>query len=330
MNTRVAALASVWIGLVVGLAQAGPEVVLVRLRAVSHAGSRVLTIGDVADLSGGLALLRDAAAKLDLTDIPRDKASVNVSRKQVAYRLALTALPAELFRVEGPESALVNLRQRTIRPEEVVATARQALEARLPWKAGEVVIELVQPVFVPMPSVTADEPVEIKAEMHAGQRPVGRVQMDVRILVGGETKLSLPVCFQVRPCQKTVVCRRRVEKGEALGEANVYLEEQPVDQKSRFALSPEAVKGAKARQALLPGQVVMVTDVEAAEKPTNAVLVRAQESVKIQIRIGELRVTAAGQALQEGKQGQLIRVQNVDSKKVVLGKVVGAGLVEVE
>jgi flagella basal body P-ring formation protein FlgA len=334
MKTLTGAMTSFWICLAAcaaaQAAQAGPEPVVVRLRGEAAVPSRLLTVGDVAELTGGVPLLRDNLARLDLTDVPRDRSSVTVTRKQLLYRMKLSGVPEELFRVEGRESIQVNLRIRPIRPEEVVAEARKALEARLPWPPAEVVIDLVGPVTAPLPSVAGDELVIIKAELHPGQRPVGRVQMDVRVFVQGEVRLSLPVLFQVRPCTKTVVCRRRVEKGEALDDSSVYLEEQPVDQKSRYALAPEAVKGARARHALVPGQVILQTDVEAGEKPSNAVLVRAQESVKIQIRIGDLKVTAAGQALQEGRQGQLIRVQNVDSKKLLLGRVVAAGLVEVE
>ena len=40
--------------------------------------------------------------------------------------------------------------------------------------------------------------------------------------------------------------------------------------------------------------------------------------------------TAAGEALQEGRLGQTIQVQNVDSKKTLLARVVGPGLVEID
>lgn len=331
MRTSLGLSASIWILLVaVPAADARPDPVLVRLRAASAARARALTVADVAELSGGLPVLRDHLARLDLTEVPRDRASVTVSRKQLQIRLALAGLPAETFRVDGPESGVVNLELTPIRPEEVVAAAKQALEARLPWRPGEVLIDLAQPVLTPLPRVAADEAVVIKAELHQGHRPVGRVQMDVRIFADGEVRLALAVHFNVRPCQKAVVCRRRIEKGEALDDTNVYLEEQAVDPRSRFSLSPDAVKGARARQALMPGQVVLQTDVEAGERPGGGVLVRAQDAVKIQIRIGALKVTASGQALQEGRQGQLIRVQNVDSKKLLLGRVVASGLVEVE
>ena len=83
----------------------------------------------------------------------------------------------------------------------------------------------------------------------------------------------------------------------------------------------------KARAPLMPGHVIQTADVEGAETAPG---VRAQDAVRLQIRVGGLRVTAAGLALQAGKIGQLIRVQNIDSKKTLLGRVIEQGLVEIE
>lgn len=316
---------TIWIALVA--CAPASEAVQIRLRPTSVVRSRAVTVADVAELSGGLPMLRDNIARLDVSDVPRDARSTTVSRKHLQFRLTLAGLPATTFQVIGAELARVTLQQAPVRAEEVVTAARQALLATLPWSADQILIDLAQPVVVPLPAVTPDETVTIKAEPHAGQRTTGRVQVDVRIFVQGECRLALPVQFHVRPCQKVVVCRKRIEKGEALDDSNTFVESHPVDGKSSLALPPEAGKGAKAQKPLLPGQVVQRDDVETGEKPA---LIRAQDSVKIQVRLGGLRVTAAGQALQEGRVGQLIRVQNVDSRKVVIGRVIEGGLVEVE
>ncbi len=61
----------------------------------------------------------------------------------------------------------------------------------------------------------------------------------------------------------------------------------------------------------------------------DAVLVRALQPVTMVVNTGGLRVSAVGEALQDGKVGQQIKVRNPDSKKVVTGTVVGANEVEV-
>lgn len=304
--------------------------VTVRLRDTAAVPARGFTVGDVADVSGGLPRLRDQIAKLDLVELPADKATATLPRRQVEMRVALAGVAAGAYRVAGPEACQVNLKTTPIRPDEVVAAAKQALHERLPWKADEVLIDLVQPVVAVLPAVARDEKWTIKAEPRTGQPTVGRVQMDVTLQVNGHHRLSLPVYLEVRPYQQTVVCLRRVEKGEPLTDKNTYLEGQPVDHRSKLALSPAVRTGAVARHPISPGQVVLITDIEQPGTKAGGAVIHAQEAVKIQVQVGGLRVTTTGQALQEGKQDQLIRVQNVDSKKVVVGRVVGPGIVEVE
>ncbi len=67
-----------------------------------------------------------------------------------------------------------------------------------------------------------------------------------------------------------------------------------------------------------------------AEKATDEVVIKAKSRVTMTVRAGDLKVQAAGIALEGGKVGQSIRVENLDSKKVVTGVVVGPGAVEID
>jgi flagella basal body P-ring formation protein FlgA len=67
-----------------------------------------------------------------------------------------------------------------------------------------------------------------------------------------------------------------------------------------------------------------------AEKPSDEVVIKAKARVTITAKIGDLKVTAGGLAVENGKVGQSIRVENLDSKKVVTGVVTGPGAVEID
>lgn len=66
------------------------------------------------------------------------------------------------------------------------------------------------------------------------------------------------------------------------------------------------------------------------EKPAEDVVVKAKQRVIMTAKVGELRVTAAGIAIENGKLGQSVKVENVDSKKVVTATVTGPGAVEID
>jgi flagella basal body P-ring formation protein FlgA len=52
--------------------------------------------------------------------------------------------------------------------------------------------------------------------------------------------------------------------------------------------------------------------------------------VKIVAVIGSVRVEAVGEAQQDGKMGQVIRVRNVESNRIVSGRVEASGVVTAE
>lgn len=60
------------------------------------------------------------------------------------------------------------------------------------------------------------------------------------------------------------------------------------------------------------------------------ILVKSRDRVKMVAMVGATWIVAAGEALQDGRRGETIRVRNVDSNKVINGRVAAAGLVEVE
>jgi flagella basal body P-ring formation protein FlgA len=61
----------------------------------------------------------------------------------------------------------------------------------------------------------------------------------------------------------------------------------------------------------------------------NLPVVKRGQQVKIAIKAGALLLTATGLAYNDGKLDQMIKVQNISSSKIILGRVAGPGLVEV-
>jgi flagella basal body P-ring formation protein FlgA len=64
--------------------------------------------------------------------------------------------------------------------------------------------------------------------------------------------------------------------------------------------------------------------------PDVPILVKQHDVVKLVAHVGPLRVVQFGEAMQDGRAGQLIRVRNVDSQHVVTGRVVDRSVVEVD
>jgi hypothetical protein len=66
------------------------------------------------------------------------------------------------------------------------------------------------------------------------------------------------------------------------------------------------------------------------EKVDDPVLIKPRDVVRLVAQIGSVRVTALGEALQDGRAGQMIRVRNTNSNKIVTGRVLDRNHVAVE
>lgn len=68
----------------------------------------------------------------------------------------------------------------------------------------------------------------------------------------------------------------------------------------------------------------------AAPTSSTEAVIRPQQRVTMLVRIGSVSVTAVGESQHYGRLGQVILVQNIDSKKLITARVTGPGTVEVE
>ncbi|VTR96398.1 : SAF_2 [Gemmata massiliana] len=279
-----------------GLRAADPVVVEVLER--STAGTMMVTVGDVAVVSGGDADARVRVARLDLADLkPRDQ-NVVIGRRSVEYRIQLAGTDA--VRVIGAERSTVTVVRRTVTADEVVAVARAELFRHSADTPG-LAIELATPLVVKLPEIPRDERISITAKPRAKAGATGRVQMDMTIASStGETLLAFAIHLDVRS-------NARPDPGAVV-----------------------RAGGTSASVSSMPGAAVLPASAVGTAPVTNEVLVRSRQRVEVQVQNGDLKVVMVGEAQQDGRLGQTVFVQNLDSKKLVPAKVVGPGKLEIE
>jgi Chaperone for flagella basal body P-ring formation len=144
-------------------------------------------------------------------------------------------------------------------------------------------------------------------------------------------KLACPVAppaLEYRPKDTVCVQAEFVEGQVPLGKTMVVVD--VIVNGYRRALIPtllEVMPGSPSAPATLKQSLLRSSPPAADEDP---VLVKVRDRIKIVARVGETRFIATGEAMQEGRAGQSIRVRNVDSDRTVMGRVVAAGMIEVD
>lgn len=302
--------------------------ILITLRDKASVQSRVVTIADVADITGGGEAMREKIGRLDLAEFGT-ATNVSIRQRHLLFRMRLADIPSKLFRVGGADEVIVAAIKVPIAEDGVFETAKAAALKRLPWPAEDLSVRLVQPITASLPTVPDPSEVTLNAVPHTTNVSLGRLQMDVTVMVRGEKKFSLPVYLDIRLIQTAAVARRGMTKGEVLSGDNTLADRQVIDQGVKPA-NPADLAGKKLKRSIAAGQIILETDVDLGTDDLSQTFIRNKQTVKMVVRVGTLNVVANGEAMQAGKVGDRIRVQNIDSKKVVVGRIVGPDTVEVE
>lgn len=178
------------------LAASAADPVTVELRPTASVGTALVTVGDVATVTGGDPATRARVAAIDLAELKGRDPTATLGRKSVEFRLSLAGFDSAAVRVSGAERAAVTLARRQVTADEVVAAARAELLKHYA-EPDALKVELAAPVLVKLPEVPLNEKPVITAKPRGKPGALGRVQMDVTVAAGGEALLGLAVHLNV-------------------------------------------------------------------------------------------------------------------------------------
>jgi len=115
-----------------------------------------------------------------------------------------------------------------------------------------------------------------------------------------------------------------VARGDIVSQADLKTVWLPARRLARGLLvSADDIIGHEATRSLRPGVPLRRGDLR------RPLLVKKGEPVTVRVAAGAMILTAQGRAMQDGARGDVVRVLNGKSRRIVEGRVVRAGLVEV-
>ena len=183
-------------------------------------------------------------------------------------------------------------------------------------------LRFTQKVFA-LPSDLPNHPCPHPLQVEAEQKPssiLGRKR--IRLTCVGQPDSSITVTAQATVWIKAVVADQVLEREEPITRQMIALREVPVGkQDSGFFNRIDQVEGLSAKRRIRAHQALRQ------EMLTSPWLVRRGERVAMQARHGVIQASTEGEALTDGRKGDIIRVKNVTSGKVIEAQVTGIGVV---
>lgn len=304
----IAALAAISLATLPSLAQAGETL---RLRGDVVATGDILTLGDLVENAP------PALAARPLFRAPALGATGTIQAKRIAE--AADKLDLGALETGGRVQIAVQRAARRVGPAEIEAALKLALQSGHGLDGRSLAIRL-----------DGEAPLLLAPAALQGAASALELTYDPRsrrvaaLIVLGERQASLRVSGLVTEMREAAVLTRALNRGEAIGPADLALERRPRDTTGTDTLSSAAAAvGQIAQRSLSAGAMLRVGDVAPPD------LVQRGEPVTIVFEAPGVSLSLRGIANESGRMGASIAVLNPSSKKVLQASVIGPGRVSV-
>jgi flagella basal body P-ring formation protein FlgA len=165
---------------------------------------------------------------------------------------------------------------------------------------------------------------EVAIEAVAVDPQARRFSGVLAISAAGQARQTLPVSGRLHRTVRVPVLTRALRPGEGIGEGDIAWAEVADRQVPMNAVRDAAgVVGFSARRTLPAGQPVLLSDLKAAKR------IGKGQAVTLVLDAPGMQLTARGVAMQDGGEGDVIRILNERSHTAVQGVVTAAGTVVV-
>jgi flagella basal body P-ring formation protein FlgA len=289
----------------------------IKLRPNALVGGAMVTLGELAELDAEAVGLADVRL-LDSPEPGQEKSFAAAVVKQ-----ALLQRAPEMGQALWSGAAAVTVRrdgQVIDRPamERILEDYLQANRGVLP--PARISFKNLQfpPTFVLPRGRLSTEVIPSEPQI------LGSRRFSMVFRINGETVRNLSLRGELEAIAPVVVAAADLNRNVVLTERDLNLVEMDLAGVRNPCFKLEEIVGKKLKRPLRQGTPLDVGSVEF--PPT----IKRGELVTIILRRGAIQLTAQGQALQDGLQGEAIRVRNSNSQRDILGKVVEPGVVRVE
>lgn len=153
---------------------------------------------------------------------------------------------------------------------------------------------------------------------------IGSRRMTLLTRVDGEVVSNQSLRVDLEAMAEVVVARESMRRGKLLGANDIEIIYMDISKLDEPIFAAEKVVGKQLKRSVRLGDPLEKQEVEFPP------VIKRGEKVVINASGLGLQLSAAGEARQDGRAGEMIRVVNSSSHKVVMCKVVAPGLVTVE
>lgn len=296
--------------------------VTVAVSAEATVSGPVITLGELATITGDDQQRVKTLGMVKLGNAPAPGQRMAMTSDMLGARLASAGADYSDITWQVPPTFVVTTAAQTVSGERLLAVAVEAVQSQVTGNGADEVT--VAPIGTPPDVLAPLGRVDLKVEIPGGLRYNVPTTAAVAISADGRPFITVNVRFNVKAYQQMIVAARNIAVHEEITADNVREERREVGKIAGYITDMDKVIGLTAKRPMAAG--TPLTEV-LLERP---LMVTRGATVTILVQVGDMIVSAGGQALQAGREGELIRVLNVTTKRIVTARVVDRNTVKVK
>jgi flagellar basal body P-ring formation protein FlgA len=290
-------------------ATAAEQDILIRLLAKANVTGPQICLGDVADVMGSNSPKTDKIRRVNLSRAASAGEKVKITQGFIKIALQKGGYSLGGFNFTGAPTAEVFTRSQEVSTEELLPRMKAFVLREMKETPDNVLVKLGGP----------EKKIVLPAgELNASFRPPLSGKYEGTLLITTELEVNnhlvkvLPLRVVVTVQRAVAVVKKRVEKGEKLTIENVGM-----IRVSTSKIPPDALRhievalGRTAAIPLVPGVVLRMGSL------FDPPVIRRGQLTQAVMRKGNVEITVEVRAIEDGKAGDSIRVENTKSHKVL-------------
>jgi len=276
----------------------------------------IVTIGEIAEISGGYTDVIDKIKNIQLTPAPQPKVPLQISVQLVRHSLTQNRLLETDVKLAGSDNVLVSVDTVLVNADQLIETARKYLDERIQIPEGTKIITLLrQP---PAAIIAPKRDCIVKVTPNIIGRLKGVVSISVGVYNGDRLFQMVPVQFNVRTFEPMVITTRTIQCNAVIQETDV---KRIIGESTKYnddlITDAALVVGQEVKRTIYSEQPVLQGDVL---PPT---LVKSGDVVEIEVVKGGITITGTGIARRNGRLGEVIPIARANQSAVIQAQVVG-------
>ncbi len=284
---------------------------------------KTITFRDISTVTGDDVKLVNKINDIEIGRTPWPNNTRRINKDFMKMRLNASNVNVSDVNFTNANAVAVSVESTKITGLEISQKAKEYLLRVLPVSDRETTVELVRlPGDQWIPS--RRDRINFNISLVDTSKDRGNIELIVSASSNSIRYFKIPVYFKVRVFEYVAIAKRKIARNRQLTKENVFMARRETTKIRGLAFSSrDNLTGKTTAVSVLPNTILTEDMVET--PPT----IKQGSVVKVFIKSSGFRIVTKGLAQQTGYTGEVIKVKNMDSKKILYGEIVDSDRVQI-